>query len=598
MKKIKFFSLFLALCLSCSVFAGFPAYAEAAGAPVSSQDSSFDGPGPSLNSYSAIILDRKTGDVLYSQRADARVYPADTAKLMTALLAVEAIEQGDVSLTGETQVSATAVADLGTDATRLLTEGETITLGSLLYCTILASADDAANAIAEYLAGDQASFVEKMNERATRLGCTGTQFTNPSGLYVEENYSTAADMALIAMEATRHDLLWRICTTKTYDVPETDRSGVRSLKTTNPLLVSDGVYGSGYLYQRATGVKSGYNAYAGYCLISSAEDEESGIQLLTAVFGGQRGDNGITSFRDAVTLFDWVFSNYSYQEVLSPTKNIASVDVNLGLDTDYVNLRPAAGVTLLLPNHYDAKAFDLEMTVYSLQQGKIVTAPVTAGEVLGEVSVIKDGQNYGTVKLVAATNVDLSRSRYISSHIQETLHTTTFRLLAGGLLLLLAAYLTLVIRYRMRRRRYKQALKQAREAQARKLRPAEQPQEQLPEPSPEPSPEPPRKRSAPQPQPEYFGLGQRHFDDEPLEEGAQDSPAFFLVPPEEAPTWPSGEADEAFHPLEVEEAAFQPIESADDAWHSSEDAALEADNFDFLHTQEERAEFEDFFRRK
>ena len=431
MKKIKFFSLFFVWCLSFALFVALAVPAAASDSLLSSQDSSFDGPGPSLSSYSAVIMDQKTGEALFTQRADARVYPADTAKLMTALLAVEAIEQGEVSLSGETQVSAAAVADLGTEATRLLTEGETITLNDLLYCAILASADDAANAIAEYVAGDQAAFVEKMNERAERLGCTATQFTNPSGLYAEENYSTAGDMARIALEATRHELLWRICTAKTYDVPETDRSGARSLKTTNPLLVSDGVYGSGYRYQRATGIKTGYNAYAGYCIVSSAEDEESGIQLLAAVYGGQRGDAGVSAFRDAVTLFDWVFSNYSYQEVLSPTKNIASVDVNLGSDADYVNLRPAAAITLLLPNQYDAKAFDLEMTVYSLQQGKIVTAPVTAGEVLGEVSVIKGGQNYGTVKLVAATGVDLSRSRYIVSHIQETLHSPAFLLLAG-----------------------------------------------------------------------------------------------------------------------------------------------------------------------
>ena len=586
MKKIKFFSLFFVWCLSFALFVALAVPAAASDSLLSSQDSSFDGPGPSLSSYSAVIMDQKTGEALFTQRADARVYPADTAKLMTALLAVEAIEQGEVSLSGETQVSAAAVADLGTEATRLLTEGETISLNDLLYCAILASADDAANAIAEYVAGDQAAFVEKMNERAERLGCTATQFTNPSGLYAEENYSTAGDMARIALEATRHELLWRICTAKTYDVPETDRSGARSLKTTNPLLVSDGVYGSGYRYQRAVGIKTGYNAYAGYCIVSSAEDEESGIQLLAAVYGGQRGDAGVSAFRDAVTLFDWVFSNYSYQEVLSPTKNIASVDVNLGNDADYVNLRPAAAITLLLPNQYDAKAFDLEMTVYSLQQGKIVTAPVTAGEVLGEVSVIKGGQNYGTVKLVAATGVDLSRSRYIVSHIQETLHSPAFLLLAGGLVLLLAIYLTLVIRYQMRRRRYKQAVKQAREAAAQRQRAPEQPQEAQPLPPPQP-----------QPQPEYFGLGQRSFEEAPEDEGApQQESEFLLVPPEDAA---AARKRTRAHLNAAEPVPPEPMEEAPDtAWHSSEDAALEADSFDFLRTQEERAEFEDFFRRK
>lgn len=424
-----------------------------------------DGFGPSLGSYAAAILDQRTGEVLFSKRADSRVYPADTAKVMTALLAVEAVEQGDLSLQMEVTVSEAAVSGLGLDATRLLSAGETLTLENLLNCTLVASADDAANAVAECLAGDLAAFAAMMNDRAARLGCAGTHFSNPSGLHAEDNYTTAADMARIALEAARHDLLRRICAATSVELPETNLSTARTLKSTNALLVRDGVYGNGYLYEKASGIKTGYNAAAGYCLLSAAADEDSDIQLVAAVYGGERLESGYTSFLDTVTLFDWVFANYSYQEVLSPNKNIASVDVKLGMDTDYVNLRPAAAVTLLLPNNYDPKTFDLKMTVYSLQQGKIVTAPVTAGEVLGEVSVMRDGVNCGTVKLVAAANVDLSRSSYITSHLRDTVHTSTFRLILAILAVILVLYLAWVIYYRVRRLKYKKALRQARSAQ-------------------------------------------------------------------------------------------------------------------------------------
>ena len=475
MKNKKFLPIFFVLALLLGLLTPFAALATAGDSPL-----------PAPESYAAVILDRKTGETLYSRHPDARVYPADTAKLLTALIAVEAIEQGDSSLRAEVTVSESAVSFPNGDGQRMLSAGETISLENLLYCSIVGSADDAANAVAEFLAGSQTAFVAQMNERAERIGCANTHFSNPSGLYSEDNYTTAEDMAKIAQEATRHDLLTRICSTTGAEVPETNLSAARTLKSGNALITRDGSFGSSYFYSRASGLKAGYNAEAGYCLLTSAADEESGIELIAAIYGGIREDNRCSSFGDAIELFDWVFENYSYQEVLSPNKNIASVDVNLGMDTDYVNLRPAAAVTLLLPNNYDKNIFTLDMSVYSLEQGKIVTAPVTAGEVLGEVSVMRDGVNYGTVKLVAAANVDLSRSSYITSHIRETIHTRQFRLIVSILAVILVLYLAWVIYYRVRRLRYLRSKKRAKAA---------------------PPPRARRASSAPPPKIEYFEDG-------------------------------------------------------------------------------------------
>lgn len=475
MKNKKFLPIFFALALILGLLTPFAALASVGDSPL-----------PSPESYAAVILDRKTGEMLYSRHPDARVFPADTAKLLTALIAVEAIEQGDSSLRAEVTVSENAVYFPNGDGQRMLSAGETISLENLLYCSIVGSADDAANAIAEFLSGSQTAFVAQMNERAERIGCTNTHFSNPSGLYSEDNYTTAEDMAKLAQEATRHDLLTRICSTTGAEIPETNLSAARTLKNGNALITRDGTFGSSYFYNRASGLKAGYNAEAGYCLLTTATDEESGIELIAAIYGGIREENRCSSFGDAIELFDWVFANYSYQEVLSPNKNIASVDVNLGMDTDYVNLRPATAVTLLLPNNYDKNIFTLDMSVYSLEQGKIVTAPVTAGEVLGEVSVMRDGVNYGTVKLVAAANVDLSRSSYITSHIQETIHTRQFRLIVSILAVILVLYLAWVIYYRIRRIRYLRSRKRAKTA---------------------PPPRSARRNAAPPPKIEYFEDG-------------------------------------------------------------------------------------------
>ncbi|MCC8077488.1 MAG: serine hydrolase [Oscillospiraceae bacterium] len=414
---------------------------------------------PEPSSETAIVLDAATGEVFYEKQADTRISPADTAKVMTALLAVEAVESGSLSLQTEVTVSATASAEAA-NGTRLLSAGETLTLENLLYCTLLSSADDAANAVAEAVGGTLVDFVMMMNARAEELGCTGTHFTNATGLYDTDNYSTARDMAQISLEAMDHALFMTLCGTAETTIPATGTSEARTLQNTNALLNENYIYGGGYLYTGATGIKTGYNSSAGYSLIASATDEETGISALCAIFGGSKSGNVYTCFADAASLMNWVFANYSYQDVLDPNVNIASVDVSLGKDVDYVNLRPASAVTLLLPNDYDTDTFTLDIQVYSISQGQSVTAPVSAGEVLGEVSVLRDGQNYGTVKLVAAASVDLSRAQYIRTHLTETLHSTTFLLIFGIVVLIFVAYIVWVIVYRTKRRAYVQAVRQ------------------------------------------------------------------------------------------------------------------------------------------
>ena len=448
MKKLKFLTIFLSLCLLAALLPGSKARALA---------------GPDVTSRAAIVLDRATGEVLWSKNEETAIYPASTTKIMTVLLAVEAVESGTVALSDQVTVSDTATFDLIADgSTAGIQVGETMPLEDLLYCAMLASANEACNIIAEHIAGSVPAFVAQMNRRAEDLGCTDTHFANTNGLPDENHRTTAADMGRIALEASRHPMFMEICGTKTKEIAATNLSGVRALKNSNALINDQATYGSGYLYERASGMKTGYTNDAGYCLVSTAEDADSGIELLAGVFGGVHDENGYSNFADTITLLDWVFDNFSYQEVLDPGVSVASVDVSLGKDSDYVNLRPAGAITLLLPNDYDRGQFTLDMQVYSLQQGEAVTAPVTAGEVLGEVSVLRDGQNCGTVKLVAASSVDLSRGQYIRTHLRETIHTGTFRLIFWSAVLILVLYLAWVILYRVRRIKYRRAVQAAR----------------------------------------------------------------------------------------------------------------------------------------
>lgn len=414
---------------------------------------------PEIFCPAAVVLNAEDGEVFYAKGENTRVQPADTAMVMTALLAVEAVEAGSASLYTEITVPDEALDGLPESAIRLLSAGEVLTLEDLLYLAMLPSAADACNAIAIYLSGSAEDFVGQMNARAAGLGCADTHFTNAHGLYDEGMYTTAADMARIALEAYRHETLRNICSAPSKMLLATNLSPARTVQNLNALLNAENVYGSDYLYENASGLKNGFNGMAGLTLLASAEDPGSGIRLVAAVFGGVWDENGCTNYADAVKLLDWVFGSFSYQEILDPAVSIASVDVRLGKDTDYVNLRPAGSVTLLLPVDYDRGEIEYDLRVYSLEQGQTVTAPVVAGETLGEVSVLRNGQVCGTVKLVAAASVDLSRGQYIASHLRETTKTPAFFWICFAVVVILGGYIAWVIVYRVRRKRYVNAVK-------------------------------------------------------------------------------------------------------------------------------------------
>lgn len=442
---------------------------------------------PEVLSRNAIVIDMSTGEAFYSLNADQKIYPASTTKIMTVLLAVEAIEDGRASVYDEVTASSEMTRDLdplGSSAGIIV--GETMTLENLLYGAMLASGNDAANVIAEHIGGTIDDFVALMNNRAAELGCANTHFVNPHGLFDEQHYTTPEDFAKIAMEASQHELFMEIANTPSVTIPATNYSKERNFNNSNALICPDSVYGSGYLYGKAAGIKTGFTSDAGYCLVSSASNGE--IDLLAGVFGGYTypGDDGgthYTNFEDSITLYDWVFDNFSYQEVLKSAESVTSVPVSMGADAESVSLRPQTSLVSLLPNDCDLGSFEKQITVYDVAEGESLTAPISAGEVLGEVSVSYGGVNYGTVKLVAASGVDLSRLQYIKSQINETIHSTPAKVTVAVLAVLAAAYLFLVIRYRILHTRHMKAVRAARLERERRAA-SGQTQAQTPAPAP------------------------------------------------------------------------------------------------------------------
>ena len=430
MKKFKFLSLLLTIVLLAGILSP-SAYA-------------IDDV-PELKSAAIYLADKDTGYVYFERQSDLRMYPASLTKIMTALLTIEAIERGELSL--DEKVTAQPGFDYDMDkegSSANIVEGETLTVKDLLYCTLLASANEATNIIAAHLYGTIPAFVTKMNERALELGCTGTNFANPHGLPNENHYTTARDMFLIAQEAMKHELFVNACDAIEYTVESTNKSGPRGLINTNGLITSASVY-KNYYYEPAIGIKTGYTQAAGYCLISSAKARQ--VHPICIIMGGVmteyvNGQLDHSNYTDSIKLYDWIFSNYSRVELIEGESILLDVPVKLGSNADKISLRAENSVTGVLPNDADLSLVEQNITIYSKEKDLAVKAPFDEGTILGEVSVTYNGVEYGKTYLVANRSVDLS---YMSAMFDSLLTALTNPIVMVILLLALAALIVYAV---------------------------------------------------------------------------------------------------------------------------------------------------------
>jgi D-alanyl-D-alanine carboxypeptidase (penicillin-binding protein 5/6) len=205
-----------------------------------------------------------------------------------------------------------------------------------------------------------------------------------------------------------------------------------------------------YLYPYAKGIKTGYTSAAGHCLASSAE--KNGLFLISIVMGAEKEEETgrIMSFVDTKNLFEWAFSNFSYQTVISSKEPIVEAKVRLAQDTDYVVLNTSRSVEALLPNDFDPADVEREITIYNEDE---ITAPITKGQKLGEISLTYKGRNYGTLGLVALNSIQRDQVLYYMDRVEQFMAQKWVRIALFGLAALLVIYIIIVIIYNSRRRR-------------------------------------------------------------------------------------------------------------------------------------------------
>jgi D-alanyl-D-alanine carboxypeptidase (penicillin-binding protein 5/6) len=409
----------------------------------------------------AILMDAKSGQVIYSKNEHAHLPPAGTLKLFTALLAVEATANNKVSMTDKITVSSDVKFDLSRDAaTAGLQIGEVLTLEDLLYLMMVGSANDACNAVAEFISGSVSNFVMLMNERAAELGCTDSNFTNTHGLPSGNQYSSAYDLALIASESLKYPALVKIANLEKYTVPATNMSEERSVRTTNHLLRPGTQM---YYYKDAIGLKSGSSTEAGHCLISSVN--KSSMSVVSVVLGAvdvqtEPGVFQVQSFTETKRMFEWFFKNFQYKDIIKTSDLLASVDVRFGKGSDTLILRPETGFKLILPNEIDPEKVFEKQIIFILPGDEAGTAdaPIERGEKFGEVTLFYNGKTYGPFALIANTSIKLDRGAYILNRAGQALNAAWLKVVLIVVIILAALMGVLALRVSsMRRRRRREA---------------------------------------------------------------------------------------------------------------------------------------------
>lgn len=399
--KHKIFSLILAATLLFT--AAFPAYATETektetetteSTTTNTEGTSTDSTSSelTLTAESAILMDATTGKILYEKNSRTKQYPASITKLMTILLA---LEHG--SLEDEITFSHDAVFSIEPGSAHIaIQEGEILTLEQVLYGIMLRSANECANAAAEYIDGSMEKFAEHMTARAKELGCENTNFVNANGLFDENHYTTAYDMALIAQELLKNETYRSMMSNTYYLIPPTNKQPEeRPLHGQHQMLNENSLY----YYEPAEGGKTGYTVEAQNTLVTYAKQGDT--ELIAVVLKC----NGAQHYVDTKTLFEYGFANYQTVKAFSAadlTQNVAITETYKDKTTtlDTIAVAPASDVYVTIP-----KNATIENITKAVDCPESASVPVAVGDKLGIVVLSLNGEALATVDLTAQKEV-------------------------------------------------------------------------------------------------------------------------------------------------------------------------------------------------
>ena len=353
--------------------------------------------GPQISAQSAILMEANTGVILYAKNIHERAYPASTTKIMTCLLATENAKMDEL-----VTFSHDAVFGISRDSSNIgIDVGQAMSMEECLYGILVASANEVANAVAEHISGSQDDFAKLMNQKATELGCENTHFVNAHGLYDDNHYTTAYDLALIAQAFFKSELLTKVGNTASYHFVATNEQPDDFIVRNKHKLITGEI-----AYNGIKGGKTGYTDEARQTLVTCAE--RNGMKLICVVMKEETPDQ----FNDTAKLFDYGFSNFSITNVSTyetdyqidnPGFFHSSYDV-FGNSKQILTLNPDS--YLILPKTADFHELTSEVSYENLSENEVAEILYTYHD------------NY-----VGSANILLAKDTYIPSDDENAVYT-------------------------------------------------------------------------------------------------------------------------------------------------------------------------------
>ncbi len=332
-----------------------------------------------IDCKSAILMEAKTGEILYEHNADESLPPASVTKIMTLLLVMEAIEQGKIKWDDTVTASAHACSMGGSQI--YLKEGERMSVEDMIKSVVIASANDAALALAEHIAGSEQSFVKMMNDKALQLDMVNTKFENTNGLddTTQSHYTSARDIAIMSRELIKHEKILEYSSIWM----DTIRKGEFGLTNTNRLV---------RFYKGCNGLKTGSTAKAGFCV--SATAERDGMTLICVIMGAENRD---TRNKIATQLLDWGFANYGL--FAKAQGELHNIPIKGGTQTtisaeysEFYCVMPKGDIS--------------KIQEQAVLDAPYYPAPLRVGDKLGKVVYTLDGKQIGSVSILCKENVE------------------------------------------------------------------------------------------------------------------------------------------------------------------------------------------------
>lgn len=408
-----------------------------------------------LVAETAVLINQKSGQVLFDKNANTPMYPASTTKVLTAIIIIEDLPLDEI-------VTIDAASPYAGGSAIALEPGETLTVEQLLNALMITSANDAAEALAIHHSGSIDAFADVMNERAAEMGAVNSNFENPHGLPDPNHMTTAYDLALIAQHAMQSEAFRTIVQTRRYEIPPTNlKKETRYLNSTNSFY--QGIEGSNNLinirgvnvpiaYEYVTGIKRGYTDEAMNCLISSAsKDDKSYISVVLR-------SNGNSMYADSRLLLDYGLFGVKSFELLAKNVVIDNVSLNNKRKT-VIPLVLEENLMVDLVEYTDPTTLEKKITINSA-----IDLPVAKGEVLGTISYYQGDVQVASAKLVsqddfAGEDLVTSFTTFFVTNERSLFSKEWFMFVLIRLLLAILLWRTIMTGIRIQKRKIKKARK-------------------------------------------------------------------------------------------------------------------------------------------